>query len=240
MKINLLTAGPKARILSASLTVIAVLALIMLGNWQLRRLDYKNEFIKRMEHNIASPAIHIDSADLPVELYSKVTIPGKFLEQKDVLLYGRRSASAEKDGYYLLSPFKSDDGRIYLVSRGWVAQSRKASVKDSLISRHEEITAIAMPGEKKRFFMPENDAENGVWFTLDLDMAATIMGVDQADFYLMQIEAEDLPEGVKPLSATNLSKIRNDHLEYAITWYILAACLVGVYAVYYIKNTKKQ
>jgi surfeit locus 1 family protein len=238
MRINFSVLKQRYRLFSGLLVAIAFVILVLLGNWQLKRLDYKNEFIKSIEHNIANPASYIDSNSENVKLYSKVRISGEFLSQKDALLYGRRSASPEKDGYYLLSPFKSDSGKVYLVSRGWVPQSRKASVKDSLAPIHEEIIAIAMPGEKRQFFMPENDLKNGVWFTLDLETASTTIDIDPSSFYLMQVEAKNLPEGVKPLFATHLSKIRNDHLEYAVTWYILAICLVGFYIIYHIKNPK--
>lgn len=236
MKFYFRVLGQKFELFSALFVATCIFCLIFLGNWQLKRLHYKNEFISNIERNVANPAILIASDAGSVELYSKVKISGHFLQGKDVFLYGRRSASAEKDGYYLLSPFKADNGSVYLVSRGWVPQSKKISVKDFVPPKHEEIIAIAMPGEEKRFFMPENDIKGGVWFTLDLGMASNLLDTDLSKFYLMQIGAENLPLGSSPLSATYLSKIRNDHLEYAITWYSLAACLLGFYVIYSRKN----
>jgi surfeit locus 1 family protein len=236
MKYYFWVLGQKFELFSALFVAVCIFCLISLGNWQLKRLSYKNEFISNIERNVRGSAVLIASDAKDVELYSKVKVSGHFLQGKDVLLYGRRSASAEKDGYYLLSPFKADNGFTYLVSRGWVPQSKKTSIKEFEPPKHEEIIAIAMPGEGKRFFMPENDIENGVWFTLDLNMASNVFGTDSTGFYLMQIGAEHLPQGASPLSATYLNKIRNDHLEYAITWYILAACLLCFYVIYSRKN----
>lgn len=232
MKLYFSILGQKFELFSALFVAVGVFCLILLGNWQLKRLEYKNEFISNIERNVANPPILISTNNEEVELYSKVKISGHFLRGKDVFLYGRRSASTEKDGYYLLSPFKADSGFVYLVSRGWLPQSVKISVKKFLPPEHEEIIAIAMPGEEKRFFMPSNDIDGGVWFILDLNMAYDMLGTNLTKFYLMQIGAENLPEGVNPLSAAYLNKIRNDHLEYAITWYILAFCLLCFYIIY--------
>ena len=80
--------------------------------------------------------------------------------------------------------------------------------------------------------MPENDKNNKIWFTIDLDMAHEMLGVTENKYYLMQIQSTTLPEGGKPLSTEHLSKVRNDHFEYAITWYSLAACLLLMFFIY--------
>jgi surfeit locus 1 family protein len=93
-----------------------------------------------------------------------------------------------------------------------------------------------MPGEEKRFFSLDNDTKNNIWFTLDLQEAHTKLSTNK-DFYLMQVSSTDLPEGAKPLSSNYLNVVRNDHFEYAITWYSLAGFLCIIYFIY---NRGKQ
>ena len=212
---------------------LAIIMLILLGNWQLVRLDEKQKFIQTIEINVANPAISIQDLNVNVPNYSKVTLSGTFLPGKNAFLYGRRSASPEKDGYYLLSAFAAEDGKIYMVSRGWLPQSVKDNIDNFITSQKPEtIEAIILPGEKKNFFVPGNDRKNNIWFTLDLDMAAEVIDSTVTDFYLMQINSQNLPEGAVPLKTTHLNKVRNDHLEYAITWYSLAASLLLVFIIY--------
>lgn len=212
---------------------ITIIILILLGNWQLAKLDEKQNLIQTIEFNIASPAISIQDLDTNVPNYSKVKLSGTFLLGKNTFLYGRRSAVPEKDGYYLLSAFTAEDGKIYTVSRGWLPQSVKNNMDNFITDQQSEtIEAIILPGEKKNFFVPVNDRKNNIWFTLDLNMAAEVIGSTVTSFYLMQIDSQSLPKGVIPLKTTHLNKVRNDHLEYAITWYSLAACLLLVFIIY--------
>ena len=71
------------------------------------------------------------------ELYAKIKVQGHFLDGENIFLYGRRSAYPEKDGYYLLSPFKDKLENVYLVSRAWIPQSVKGSIS-SFKSKSEE------------------------------------------------------------------------------------------------------
>ena len=131
-----------------------------------------------------------------------------------------------------LSPFKDSLGDIYLVSRAWIPQTAKKNASSFSQKAEETIVAFVMKGEEKRFFIPDNDTKNNIWFTLDLQEARHKLGITKNDFYLMQIGSSNLPEGALPLTSTYLNVIRNDHLEYAITWYSLAALLCIIYFLY--------
>lgn len=211
---------------------LCVLALIGLGNWQLKRLKEKENFIAKIELNIKNPPIEMVNLQIVPELYAKIEVQGHFLDGENIFLYGRRSAYPEKDGYYLLSPFKDTLGNIYLVSRAWIPQSAKGNISSFKSKSEETITAFVMPGEEKRIFIPDNDKKNNIWFTLDLNEASQKLGITKKDFYLMQVNSKDLPEGAFPLTSTYLNVIRNDHLEYAITWYSLAGFLCIIYFLY--------
>ncbi len=213
--------------------IIGVGILILLGNWQLKRLNEKTNFIQSIEYNIANDPKSIEELNLNPPIYSKIAISGTFLSGKNIFLYGKRSASPEKDGYYLLSAFEATNGKVYLVSRGWIPQSVKNNIREFASKQiFDKFEAIILPSETRQFMMPENDKNNKIWFTIDLDMAHEMLGVTENKYYLMQIQSTTLPEGGKPLSTEHLSKVRNDHFEYAITWYSLAACLLLMFFIY--------
>lgn len=209
-------------------TIIATIALICLGNWQLGRLTEKEQFIINIESNIANPAINLSTPNTP--LYSKVKLSGHFLRGKNAYLYGRRTSAPEKDGYYLISAFAADNGKTYLVSRGWLSHSAKDHI--NFTYEQQIIEGMTLPGEKKNPFVPANDLIGRVWFTLDLDIAKNALSINETNFYIMQTKSENQPASLANLNTKNLSKVRNDHLEYAITWYSLAFCLVVIFIVY--------
>ena len=225
--------GLKFELIPFIFVLIALIILISLGNWQLGRLSQKNHFIQTIDTNIQNSPIIIDNVSDNIEHYAKIELEGTFLKDKNIFLYGRRSASPEKDGYYLLSPFKTINGYILLISRGWIPQSAKDNFSEyHQLSNTIKIVGITLPHEKKNFLVPENDKKKNIWFNIDLMMAKEVVGINVTTFYLMQIGSKDLPNGGKSLSTTHLNKVRNDHMEYAITWYSLGACLLILFLIY--------
>ncbi|MCC8377024.1 MAG: SURF1 family protein [Rickettsia endosymbiont of Graphium doson] len=223
--------------MKTKLTVlITFIILISLGFWQLNRLKEKKLFLASMQENLTSPAI--DLAEIHVNLpYHKVKITGHFLPDKDIYLYGRRSMSSEKDGYYLVTPFKTDEDKIILVARGWFSNRNKNIITQATNDQPHELIGVTMPSEKTRSYLPANDVKNNVWLTLDLQEASKVLGLNLENFYLIE-ESKDISnlDILLPLSINHLAAIRNDHLEYAFTWFGLAASLVVIYVIYRKKN----
>ncbi|MGC0371680.1 MAG: hypothetical protein DGJ47_000379 [Rickettsiaceae bacterium] len=230
MQNSITISGYELKLSSLILVCLTFLTLISLGSWQLHRRSEKLKFIDKIENNVKNPAVLLTEDNKA--LYSKIMINGNFLENSSVFVYGRRTSNPEKDGYYMLSVLNADNGKKYLVSRGWIPQSAKDKISHfKEKNQKHQIEAIILQGENRKFMVPENDCKNKIWFTIDLDMAKKILGITENNFYLMQINSQYLPQGGKPLHTNNLNKIRNDHMEYAITWYGLAICLLIMYFI---------
>jgi surfeit locus 1 family protein len=225
----------KTEIIPFFITLSGIIFLISMGIWQLLRLQEKNSFILQVTNNLNNPA----KAYSPEQhfLYNKVKLNGKFLSNKNVHLYGRKSTTTDKDGYYLLSPFKSVTGEVFVIARGWFSAKDKAQIVDDYEDSDEEIIGIILPAEHRKFYIPANDLKNNVWFTLDIDEMSKNLNTTFKNFYILQIESQNLPKYLKPLKADGLLNIKNDHLEYAITWFALAICLGGVFIIY---NKRKK
>ncbi len=226
----------QVQLLPLSLTILAFVILLSLGFWQIARLQEKELFLSSMKNNLNNPPIDIKtlSAD---KLYAKVKMKGHFLVGKNLHLYGRKSMSTEKDGYYLVSPFQTDDNKIVLVALGWFAARYKKNI-DDIVDDSTEITGVILPGEKTKLFVLDNDVKNNVWFTLDLTQASNIHGLTLEDFYLIMEGNNNQSDILKSLSIKNLLNVRNDHLEYAITWFALAISLAVIFVIYYLPKRK--
>ncbi len=82
------------------------------------------------------------------------------------------------------------------------------------------------PG-RKGWFTPDNDAANNLWFWFDLAAMADAAGVDAP---ALAVVAAPNAQGI-PVGQAASVDIRNDHLQYAITWLCLAAALVVIYVI---------
>lgn len=223
------------------LTLTVVVFFTILGFWQLGRLKDKNELISRVQANLELAPKDLSEIKQEELLYAKVRLKGKFLEAENIYLYGRRSGMAEKDGYYLVSPFETVNNKIIMVARGWFSHSNKEVVNGFMAGRWEEpqtISGIILPGENRKFLVPENDVKNQVWFTLDLSQASSVLNKRVENFYLIKIGNPEFPP-LGSLSERNILKIRNDHLEYAITWFSLAVALLVIFGLYTHKASKR-
>ncbi len=207
-----------------------------LGIWQLVRRNQKLLLIQSIEQNVNSEGLYLKEISSSIPKYTKINISGEFKNEKSIALYGYRSAYKSKHGYYLLTPFKSEHGKTYLVSRGWFKNSTPLKDIDfSWENTKTNISAFVMPGEKAGVFFPENSEK--LWFCINLKEAKEKLGTNEENFYLMQVNNQKLPKYARSLSANNLSKIRNDHLEYAITWFCLAA---AAFVIFFLRARKKQ
>ncbi len=231
LKKNTLKIGKcQVQLLPLLLTILAFVILLSLGFWQIARLQEKELFLSSMKNNLNNPPINIKTLS-GNKLYAKIRANGYFLEGKNLHLYGRRSMSTEKDGYYLVTPFQTDDNKIILVVLGWFAGRHKKNI-DNIIDNSMEITGVILPGEKTKLFVLDNDVKNNVWFTLDLTQASNVLGLKLEDFYLVMEGNNNRSDILKSLSIENLLNVRNDHLEYAITWFALAISLAVIFVIY--------
>ena len=176
----------KYRLTPLLFTIIFFIILTFLGLWQLSRFNEKRQFTDTVRHNIENPAKEISDLQ-QVSAFTKLQLRGQFLSDKDFYLYGRRSGAKEKDGYYLLTPFKSFDNQFVLVARGWFPRSIKDSLQNIINSQDESIVAISLPSEKKQFFVPDNDLKNSILFTLNVEQIAKYLNLPLPNYYLFQV-----------------------------------------------------
>lgn len=224
----------QVQLLPLLLTILAFVILLSLGFWQIARLQEKELFLSSMKNNLNNPPIDIKTLS-GNKLYAKIRANGYFLVGKNLHLYGRRSMSTEKDGYYLVTPFQTDDNKIILVVLGWFAGRHKKNI-DNIIDNSMEITGVILPSEKTKLFVLDNDVKNNVWFTLDLTQASDVLGLKLEDFYLVMEGNNNRSDILKSLSIENLLNVRNNHLEYAITWFALAISLAVIFVIYHLSK----
>jgi surfeit locus 1 family protein len=224
--------------IASVLTGIFVLITASLGIWQLDRLAQK----QKMLANLKSPE-YLDVSSGPIteeSSYLKVRIKGQFLANH-TYLYRKNASIPGIEGYYVLSPFRSQYGQMMLVVRGWVRRSDKHLADQSILSAESEILGLVLPEESSGFLVSSGDSKRNIWFRLDIEEIARGLKTQLSEnFYLIQNSPSDLPNFIVPVSLKKDLNIRNDHLEYAITWFCLCISAMIVFIIYHRQPSKNQ
>ena len=220
---------------------LAALAVLMgLGVWQLERLQWKEGLIAEIEARSTGAPITIAEALAIARQgrdpdYYRVRVEGRFHHDKERYLFAQSLADGTP-GWHVITPLETTGGDMVLVDRGFVpdvlkeASSRASGQVEGVVT----VTGIVRSPEIQGSFVPDNEPEANRWFWRDLGAMARSMfpegTVEMAPFFL-DAEKSDVPGGWPEGGQTRL-ELPNNHLQYAITWFLLALCLLVIYAVY--------
>ena len=222
---------------------IAIALLIGLGVWQLQRLKWKEDLLAHVaalqtaQAADIGPVLDAAAAGHGVD-YTRVkaTCPGAatapFLE-----LYGLRQGQA---GVRLISACAVGGARYrsVLIDRGFIPDTVAARPKvDPASTAPLIVTGILRAPDKPSVFAAPN--RPGHWFTRDMAaMARALQAPAPAPVFLFAETATN-PEFPGLVPAPLPTDIPNRHLEYALTWFGLAAALAGVYAAMLLAGSRR-
>jgi surfeit locus 1 family protein len=219
---------------------ILVLSLT-LGTWQLERREWKRDILDRMAMNQAAAPISLEEllkGDPLRHEYGRVKVAGTFEHDKEFHLAAR--SLKNKVGLQVVTPLKTDDGRIVLFDRGWIPSEKKDPPKraEGQVAGRVELTGVVRRSQVRRQYAPENVPDKNVWFHVDVPLMRQLAGAPRdpkLDTFFFDADAAPNPGGV-PVGGQTRLDIPNDHLQYAITWFLIALAMAGVYLAYHWEN----
>lgn len=201
--------------------VLGAAVLLSLGFWQLSRLDEKRAIIAEIEARIgAAPVALPATAQAERDRYLPVLAEGRYTGEAVHVLSARREAGT---GSHVIAVLETGDGRRVLVDRGFMPDA----ARDGAELASEAVTVrgnLHWPRDADGF-TPAPDLARGLWFSRAVEPIAAHLGTEA----LMIVARQDgapLP-GLTPAPITTVD-IKNDHLEYAITWFLLALVWAGM------------
>ena len=215
--------------------------LIALGVWQLHRLQWKLGLIAEVNRNMhVKPVPFGDGGHLYWETetdYLHVTGTGRFDNSKEAYVF----AIGPEGGpvYHVIVPFRTTDGEMYLVDRGIVPRDMKnpATRPAGIQNATTTVTGIWRWAEAPGAFTPKPDLAHRIWYFKDVWGIARADGIKLWEPAGGLIEADATPTpGGWPRGGQTVVTFRNEHLQYAITWFLMAAALVGVYLAFHVSR----
>ncbi len=196
--------------------------LVALGVWQLQRLAWKEAMLADISARIVAPPEPLPAVPDPeADRYLPVAVAGTFLPGEALVLASPRGLGP---GYRLITPFLTEDGQRILVDRGFLPEARRQDARPPGPARIEG--NLHWPAEADRF-TPPPDAADGLWFARDVPALAAALGTDPVLVVLRASDEAAPPARPLPVDTAG---IPNDHRQYAITWFALAAVWLGMTA----------
>lgn len=215
----------------------AFAVLIGLGAWQLERLQWKRALIAGVEAGKTAAALEGLPHDLPPR-FQHVRVSGTFGQQEFHVTPRYYNNTL---GYHLFSLFTLEDGRHVFVNRGWVpvAQKEPDTRRGSEApAGRVTLTAIIREGNERNYFTPDSQPEKNIWFGRDIVHMAAFAGIKDILPYTLDVLGEP-QAGVLPVPSQGEVKLRNDHLQYAVTWFLIALGALVVFAVFHHKGKQE-
>lgn len=219
-------------------TVPALIVLVTLGTWQIQRMHWKEALIEKLQTRSTAAPIPLSKAPADQDQleFLRVTVNGRFDHRHEFHLVNRSLNG--NPGVHIITPFIRTVGAgAILVNRGWVPFDKKSASARAKGQAAGPVTLTGIvrlvkgPGR----FTPENDAKTNHWFFIDPSAMSAASGHRLTEeFYLLDGNRK-VPGGF-PVGHQWTLDIRNDHLQYAITWYALALALLVIFVLYHRKS----
>jgi cytochrome oxidase assembly protein ShyY1 len=231
-------------------TLLMVALFVGLGVWQLQRRLEKHALIDALTERLALAPGSLPSAAQWSALtpgrdeFRRVSFPAVYQSAPDAMVYS--SGSAVRDdisgpGTWAFLPARLPTGEIVVINAGFVQNTMQdREQQDRAVMRLITGAPVMLSGyirfpEAAGVLTPAENLARRLWFTRDhLAMARALgWGADNRPVAPFYIDLE------QPVPASGIPKpgplqvhLKDDHMQYAITWFGLAGAVVIAFGVW--------
>ncbi|MET0710390.1 MAG: SURF1 family cytochrome oxidase biogenesis protein [Tardiphaga sp.] len=237
---------PRGIVGLAIVTLVIVGTLLALGFWQLQRRTDKHALIAALTERLAGapgalPAASTWSALTPAkDEFRRVAFTATLKPAPDAMVYSSGSGvRTDVPGpvTWAFLPAQLPSGETIVINAGFVQNTMQdRAQQDRAVARLITGAPVAMTGylrfpEAAGALTPNDDVKKRLWFTRDQrDMAKALGWGEVAPFYI-DLEAP-VPDSGIPKPGPLQIRLKDDHLQYAITWFGLAAAVIIAFGVW--------
>jgi cytochrome oxidase assembly protein ShyY1 len=238
---------PRSTVGFGVFTLAVVTLFIGLGVWQLQRRVEKHALIAALTERLAATPAALPSPaqwsalDPEQDEFRRVRFTATYAPLPDAMVYSSGSAVREDisgPGTWAFLPAHLSDGATVVINAGFVQNTMQdRAQQDRAVARlvtGEKVTLtgyIRFPQSSGALTPPDNPAKR-LWFTRDhLAMARALGWGEVAPFYI-DLETPAPASGIPKPGALEVH-LKDDHMQYAITWFALAGAVVIAFGVWW-------
>ena len=230
----------------AAFTILMIALFIGLGVWQLQRRAAKHALIAALTDRVASAPVPLPPpTEWPTltperDEFRRVSFTASYAKLPDAMVYSAGSAVREDvsgPGTWAFLPSRLASGEIVVIDAGFVANTmQERSIQDRQVGKLATGEPVTLTGylrfpEAAGALTAAENRDKRLWFTRDhLVMAKALGWGDVAPFYI-DLEAP-VPDNGIPKPGPLSPHLRDEHMQYALTWFSLAAALMIAFAVW--------
>ncbi len=227
-------------------TLLMVAVFVGLGLWQLQRRTEKHALIAALSERLAARPEPLPLPSRWVALtpasdeFRRVRFSAAYARAPDVMVYSSGSAVREDisgPGTWAILPVRLGSGESVVVNAGFVQNTlQDRSFQDRVVAplmkkEQVELTGYIRFPEQAGLLTPAENLVKRLWFTRDhFAMARTLGWGGVAPFYI-DLE-QPVPENGIPKPGPLTVHLKDDHLQYAITWFAVAGAVMIAFGVW--------
>lgn len=203
-----------------------------LGSWQLDRLAWKEGILAEIGARLAAAPMPLpETPTEEADEYTRVRLTGTpDANELHVLTSGTEGGT----GYRVIRAVETEQGRRILLDAGLLALDAKSQTHDAPMT---QITGTLVWPDDMNSSTPDPDLSQNIWFGRDvLAMSETL----NAEPVMVIASMMSPPDPRLTLLPVDRAGIKNDHLEYAITWFGLALvwAIMSIFLIFRTLRTK--
>ena len=235
----------------AVFTALMVLVFAGLGIWQLQRRAEKHALIAMLNERLAAapaplpPRSQWNALTPGRDEFRRIAFSATYAPLPDAMVYSAGSAvrnDVSGPGTWAFLPAQLADGNTIVVNTGFVqntmqdrAQQDRA-VRRLITGDPVQLTGYIRFPESAGALTPSESVAKRLWFTRDHLAMSRVLGWVEggkavAPFYV-DLETP-APESGIPKPGPLSVHLKDDHLQYAVTWFTLAIAVVIAFGVWW-------
>jgi len=214
------------RLLLGFVVLAAIAGLVSLGIWQIHRRTWKLALIEQVDRRLAAPPIPGPGPGAWPRIgraaaYTRVVVHGTLDADRTSLVQAVTDFGA---GFWVMTPMRTDRGFTVLIDRGFIPADMKA---DPAAWRAPggavTLSGLLRVSEPGGGFLRTNDPAADRWYSRDVAAIAAKRSLGPVAPYFIDADARSSPGW--PRGGLTVIAFVNNHLQYAITWFAMAAML---------------
>jgi len=237
----------KARVAGFALfTLLLTAVFVALGVWQLQRRTAKHALIAALTERLAAsptalpPSAQWTALNPARDEFRRVSFTATYAALPDAMVYSSGSAvrkDASGPGTWAFLPARLPSGETVVIDAGFVENTMQdrgvedRAVKKFVTGQPSELTGYLRFPEAPGWLTPAENRDKRLWFVRDhLGIASALGWGAVAPFYI-DLEQPAPANGI-PRPGPLEVNLKDDHLQYAVTWFTLAGAVLIVFAVW--------
>ncbi|MGO4713191.1 SURF1 family protein [Bradyrhizobium sp. 2TAF24] len=235
-----MAASPASRLGMAVITLVMLTVLVGLGVWQLQRKQEKEALIATLHERLATAPVALPPPSAWAGLtaahdeFRRVKVTARFDAGPDARVYTSGSAlrpDVSGVGVWVFAPARLATGERIAVNRGFLPDGMTSPDAAAAAAPTDLVGYLRFP-ESPGWFTPAADVAKRLWFARDpAAMAQALNWGALAPFYIDL--AAPLPASGLPKAGPLDVQLRDQHLQYAITWFGLAIVVAAAALVWF-------